>query len=131
MERIEYSCRPVVGSWNVQSVFPVAGSSDTIVRRGPETVMSSLKAWASRSLARALLSSPLGPTAAPFFHLARLTTVGLLPPAIREGYGFGWDARKEKRLRRAAAVVRSVRPYMPAFVREWPAARGAPDVALL
>lgn len=79
----------------------------------------------ARALARALLSSPLGPTAAPFFHLARLTTVGLLPPAIREGYGFGWDARKEKRLRRAAAVVRSVRPYMPAFVREWPAARGA------
>ena len=38
--RIEYSWRPVVGSWNVHNVLPVAGSSDTMVRRGPETVIS-------------------------------------------------------------------------------------------
>ena len=32
--------RPVVGSWNVQSVLPVAGSSETTVRFGPDVVMS-------------------------------------------------------------------------------------------
>jgi uncharacterized protein (DUF2236 family) len=77
----------------------------------------------ARELSRALLAPPLNATAAPFFHLARLATIGLLPPAIREGYRFEWDARQEKKFLRAARLVRTVRPFMPAVVREWPAAR--------
>lgn len=77
----------------------------------------------ARDLARALLSPPW--PAAPLFYLPRLATVGLLPASIREGYGFRWDARQEKRLHRTAAVVRSVRPFVPAVFREWPAARRA------
>jgi uncharacterized protein (DUF2236 family) len=79
----------------------------------------------ARTLARALLAPPLGPAAAPLFQLARLTTIGLLPPAIRDGYGFQWDARQEWLLRRTAALVRRARPYVPPLVREWPAARRA------
>jgi uncharacterized protein (DUF2236 family) len=75
------------------------------------------------TLAAALLSPPW--PLAPFYSLPRLATVGLLPPAIREAYGFDWNDRQERRLGRVAALVRSVRPFVPSVFREWPAARRA------
>lgn len=77
----------------------------------------------ARTLAGALLSPPLGPAAAPLFRLTRLVTIGLLPPNIREAYGFSWNDREERSFRRAVAFIRRTRRLLPAVLREWPAAR--------
>jgi hypothetical protein len=55
----------------------------------------------------------------------RLTTVGLLPPAIRVGHGFSWGSRKETMLRRWAGLVQRLLPLTPPMLRYWPAARAA------
>lgn len=78
----------------------------------------------AREMARALLSPHLGP-ASPLFRVARLATIGLLPPTIREGYGFAWSAVQERRFARMAAWIRRLRAIAPPVVREWPAARQA------
>jgi uncharacterized protein (DUF2236 family) len=77
---------------------------------------------AARSLSQGLLSPPLGP-AGPLFRLARLTTVGLLPAVIREGYGFEWDERRERSFNRCVTWLRRARSVLPPIIREWPAAR--------
>ncbi|MCY4076568.1 MAG: oxygenase MpaB family protein [Acidobacteria bacterium] len=77
-------------------------------------------------LAKALLAVPGGPWTAPARWLGRLVTVGLLPPALREAYGFPWLERDHRRLRQVAAVVRGARRMAPRVLREWPAARRPP-----
>jgi uncharacterized protein (DUF2236 family) len=79
----------------------------------------------ARTLAGALLSPPLGPAAAPLFRLTRLITIGLLPPDIRDAYGFPWNPQRERSFRRAVAFIRRTRRLLPAVFREWPAARVA------
>ena len=79
----------------------------------------------ARALAAGLLSPPLGVTGRPLVELARLTTIGLLPPAIRSAYGFAWDAGQERAFDGAATLVRSVRTLLPRALREWPAAHVA------
>ena len=76
----------------------------------------------ARELANALLSPSIGP-AAPAFRVTRLITIGLLPPHIRDGYGFEWDERRERRFTRVLGTIRRVRENLPALLREWPAAR--------
>jgi uncharacterized protein (DUF2236 family) len=76
----------------------------------------------ARSLAQALLSPRLGPVT-PVFRIARLATVGLLPPELREGYEFEWDARRERAFNRLAKCMRGARSILPPIVREWPQAR--------
>src|SRR6266852_9939357 len=61
----------------------------------------------------------------PLLALARLPTVGLLPPAIRDAYGFEWTARQERRLAMLSAVVRHALPRASPVLRHWPAARRA------
>jgi uncharacterized protein (DUF2236 family) len=77
----------------------------------------------ARTLARAILGPPAPRMAGPVLGLLRLTTVGLLPPAIREAYGFSWDSRSAAILRLSAGLVRHVLPLVPPVVRHWPAAR--------
>jgi uncharacterized protein (DUF2236 family) len=77
----------------------------------------------ARRLARSLLSPPLGPAAALLFSPVRLTTIGLLPSAIRQGYGFAWDAHHDAAFGRFVSLVRHVRWCLPRMLREWPAAR--------
>ena len=77
----------------------------------------------ARALAAHLFSPPLGP-AVPLFRVTRLVTVGLLPPAIREGYGFE-GTRAARACRVVMSVVRRVRRLLPAVLREWPIARAA------
>ena len=79
----------------------------------------------ARRLANALLAPPGGGLAGPMLALGRLTTVGLLPDAVRRAYGFTWNARRARRLRTAATAVRTLRRLLPPLVREWPAARRA------
>ena len=77
----------------------------------------------ARSLAQSLLTPPLGLATGPLFLPARLTTVGLLPDSVRDGYGYRWDARQDRLFRGTAAIVRRARPFVPPLLREWPAAR--------
>jgi len=51
--------------------------------------------------------------------------VGLLPPAIREAYGFAWTTRHERRLTALSALVRHALPLASPILRHWPAARRA------
>lgn len=48
----------------------------------------------------------------------QLFTAGLLPPSVRDGYGFAWDERRERRLRRLVAVVRAQMRLTPRPVRD-------------
>jgi uncharacterized protein (DUF2236 family) len=80
---------------------------------------------AARTLAQAIVEPEAPRLAAPAVALLRLTTVGLLPPAVRAGYGFAWDERREVRLRRWAGLVRTLLRLTPSVLRHWPAARAA------
>ena len=77
----------------------------------------------ARRVAAELLSPPVG-LASPAFRVTRLITVGLLPPPIREAYGFEWNDHREQRFNRTLSVIRRVRGTLPAQLREWPTARG-------
>ncbi len=80
---------------------------------------------AAGELARAIVA-PTVPRWAPLVApLSRLTTVGLLPPAIRAAYGFRWTRRDERVLRAFAAVARLVIPRLPVLLHHWPTARAA------
>jgi uncharacterized protein (DUF2236 family) len=79
----------------------------------------------ARILAREIVEPPLPRAARPLLRLAQLPTFGLLPPRIREAYGFAWDRRRERALRVSAATVRAILSRAPSSVRHWPAARVA------
>jgi uncharacterized protein (DUF2236 family) len=79
----------------------------------------------ARALAREIVTPPLPRMARPLVWLARLPVIGLLPPSIRAGYGFRWDARREAALRLSAMAVRRILPLTPSVVRHWPLARSA------
>ncbi|HEX2032625.1 MAG TPA: oxygenase MpaB family protein, partial [Chloroflexota bacterium] len=77
----------------------------------------------ARRLADQVLSPPVPRPARPLLWLLRLPTVGLLPPAIRAGYGFTWGPRHEAALYRSAGLIRRLLPLTPPLLRYWPAAR--------
>jgi uncharacterized protein (DUF2236 family) len=79
----------------------------------------------ARLLARGIVTPPVPFPARPFLGVARLPTVGLLPPAVREAYGFGWDPRRAAALRLSGTLVRRLLPLTPSVLRHWPAARAA------
>ncbi len=77
----------------------------------------------ARELARASLASPVLRLAGPLQWFAQLSTVGLLPPAIRTAYNLPWDARHETALRLSAGMARRILPRLPTVLHHWPAAR--------
>ena len=79
----------------------------------------------ARTLATEVLSLGLPRPARPLVALARLPAVGLLPPAIREAYGFAWTRGHERALATLAAATRHGLPLLPPLLRCWPAARRA------
>jgi uncharacterized protein (DUF2236 family) len=79
----------------------------------------------ARSLAREVLAPPVPYLLRPALRLAALPAVGLLPPAIRAGYGLPWDARRARALAFVAAVSRRGLPLVPPPLRYWAAARRA------
>jgi uncharacterized protein (DUF2236 family) len=83
----------------------------------------------ARALAREILWPPGALLAWPALATLRLSTAGLLPPALREAYGLGWDARRAATLRATAGVIRRVLPALPSALRHWPSARAAMDRA--
>jgi uncharacterized protein (DUF2236 family) len=79
----------------------------------------------ARALAREVVNPPAFLIGRPLVALARLPTVGLLPPPIRRAYGLPWSARNERALRFLAAGTRRLLPILPAPLRRWPTARAA------
>lgn len=77
----------------------------------------------ARSLAREIVSPQVPRVLQPLVALARLPTIGLLPPLLREAYGFRWDARQEAALQHSARLTRALLPLAPPPLRYWPAAR--------
>ena len=77
----------------------------------------------ARELARAVLWPGLGRVVPPAGWLNRLVTIGLLPPHVREQYGFAWTPGHQRRLDAATPLIRGVHRYLPDRVRLWGAAR--------
>ncbi len=78
---------------------------------------------AARTLARMIVYPEVSRVAEPALGLMRLITLGVLPPRIRDAYGFAWGSRNEAMLRLSAGLVRRLLPLTPSIVRYWPAAR--------
>jgi uncharacterized protein (DUF2236 family) len=79
----------------------------------------------SRALARALLYPPQWYLLWPPCRAMQLLTIGSLPPAIREAYGFEWGARHERALARWTWCLRLSVRLLPSVARHWPMARSA------
>jgi uncharacterized protein (DUF2236 family) len=77
----------------------------------------------SRSLARAVLFPPRWQLLWPAFRPVQLISIGLLPPSVRDAYGFTWTADDARALSRWATTLRVLRRLLPPMAREWPASR--------
>ena len=77
----------------------------------------------SRALARAVLYPPHWHAVWPAFRPMQLLTIGLLPPTIRQAYGFEWGGRDVRALARWTTTLRASLRVLPPLVRQWPAAR--------
>jgi len=81
---------------------------------------------AARAVARSTVSPPGLPLPARVpFRLLGVVTAGLLPPTVREDYGFDWGTRRGRAMGASARVVRTLLPLVPKPAREFPAARRA------
>lgn len=79
----------------------------------------------ARTLARAVLYPPPRWLGWPIVGAVRRSTVALLPPTIREAYGFRWSPREQRRFERFAVVVRTLRALAPSWAAHWSIARRA------
>lgn len=77
----------------------------------------------ARELADAILRASLPGPLAPARWVSELLTVGLLPARVRDGYGFSWDATRQRQLARLTATVRALRRITPAPLAVWADAR--------
>ncbi len=79
----------------------------------------------ARWLAAAVLSPPLATLIWPVRATNQLVTLGLLPPAIRQQYGFSWTTRNDRRLDWLLRGLRIARSLAPRPLALWPEARRA------
>lgn len=79
----------------------------------------------AREVAAQVLHMPVPRAVRPAFALAEQATIGLLPPRLRDAYGFTWDTRRQRLLDVGCASVRAALPLMPSSVRYVPWARAA------
>jgi uncharacterized protein (DUF2236 family) len=77
----------------------------------------------SRAIAASLLSPPLPPGLRQLATATRLFTVGLLPPVIRERYGYTWGPLRERALDATAVALRTGVPWLSPLLRHFPQAR--------
>jgi len=61
----------------------------------------------------------------PFLIPFQPVTVWLLPPQLREQFGYGWGPRREACMRQLAAISRWLVPKLPRALRDLPVARSA------
>ncbi len=94
-------------------------------RRMDQTLASGVIAVGphARELASAVLAPRVGRVVPPAVWLNRLITVALLPPAVRQQYGFAWDARRQRTFERVVRRIRAVRRRSPDLLALWPEAR--------
>jgi uncharacterized protein (DUF2236 family) len=74
---------------------------------------------------RAVVHRLLHPSKAPLLFraampLARLLTVGLLPPRVRDLYGMRWTPGLQRRFDRTFRIISLVYPRLPRWLRNWP-----------
>ena len=79
----------------------------------------------ARTLAGSILYPESPRMAQPVLWVVRLTTAGLLPPVVRNGYGISWTPQKQTMLFLSAGLIRNLLRLTPGLVRHWPAARRA------
>jgi uncharacterized protein (DUF2236 family) len=77
----------------------------------------------ARALAAAILRPPFGRLVPPLARLHRLTTVGWLPAAIRDGYGVPWSEADARGLEAWAGRLRTLSRRAPDALTCWKAAR--------
>jgi uncharacterized protein (DUF2236 family) len=85
---------------------------------------------AARRVARHLLYPPLDDATRPGAWLNRLVTLGLLPPTVREAYGFPWKGRHERGFRLVTGTIQRLLPFTPPVIRYWHAARRRPTAGI-
>ncbi|GAA0448488.1 hypothetical protein Ade02nite_61230 [Paractinoplanes deccanensis] len=97
-------------------------ASRTAFRRYYDDTLARLRVGdEARQIATALLRPRDLPVALrPAMPVLRFVTVGLLPAAIRAGYGYTWTAGHQRRLDRAAALTAAVYPRLPSRLRVLP-----------
>jgi uncharacterized protein (DUF2236 family) len=61
----------------------------------------------------------------PIQRAAELITIGSLPDAIRDQYGFDWNAARARRRQRVLAALRAARRRLPDRLARWPEAAAA------
>jgi uncharacterized protein (DUF2236 family) len=76
----------------------------------------------ARAVVRSLLSgaSALPPGSATLLPLVRIITAALLPPAVRDAYGFRWTRRAERVANGWFDVIAFVWPILPGVIRHAP-----------
>jgi len=79
----------------------------------------------ARDIAASILRPPVPLALTPAFRSGGFFAVGLLPPALRERFGFAWSVGQERALRAIAAAARVGLPLLPGFARLMPHARRA------
>ena len=79
----------------------------------------------ARRLSLEIIRPPAPAILRPALWLAALPAVGLLPPSIREAYGFRWSGGRARALGVLAAVTRGSLPLAPPVLRYWAVARRA------
>jgi uncharacterized protein (DUF2236 family) len=104
----------IPGPAAVRSARDLAGHIDAMLA-GPSIHVGP----AACSVARQLLYPPLSDPTRPAAWLTRLVTLGLLPPALRDAYGFPWSGARERSLRLVSAASRASLPFLPALLRYW------------
>jgi uncharacterized protein (DUF2236 family) len=77
----------------------------------------------ARELARQTLFPPAHKALKPLMHLNFAITNALLPPSVREIYGFTWSQRQQQAFELSARSLRFVVPHTPLFLRELPITR--------
>jgi uncharacterized protein (DUF2236 family) len=79
----------------------------------------------ARTLGYQIVNPPAFVIGWPIIALARLPTIGFLPPSIRAGYGFPWSERRARALGALTSISRRLLPLVPPPLRYWPMARAA------
>jgi uncharacterized protein (DUF2236 family) len=73
----------------------------------------------ARELAAEVIAPPLSRMMWPASRVSRLATIGLLPPALRDAYGFSWTADDEDSLHAWARRARALRRRLPGRLARW------------
>jgi len=79
----------------------------------------------ARNLARLIFRPPRAASLRIIGPLAKFVTVGLLPPKVREQYGYRWSPLQEQALEAVARAIRRALPAIPSVIRVVPQARAA------